>query len=54
MGVSGRSPSPPRDDTRVAAGVPQTVTYDLAIKTHTALFGLAYKFDWSRPAAAKY
>jgi len=33
-----------------AAGVPQEViSYDLRVKSHTATFGLAYKFDWSGP-----
>jgi outer membrane immunogenic protein len=31
-----------------------TVNYDLRIKTHTATFGLAYKFDWGSPVVAKY
>jgi outer membrane immunogenic protein len=31
-----------------------TVNYDLRTKTHTATFGLAYKFDWGSPVVAKY
>jgi outer membrane immunogenic protein len=31
----------------------QTVTYDLAIKTHTVLFGLAYKFGGLNPVVIK-
>jgi outer membrane immunogenic protein len=31
-----------------------TVTYDLAIRTHTAMLGLAYKLDWLGPVVAKY
>jgi outer membrane immunogenic protein len=32
----------------------EVITYDLKVKTHTALFGLAYKFDWQGPVVAKY
>ncbi len=32
----------------------QVVSYDLRVKTHTATFGLAYKFDWSTPVVVKY
>jgi outer membrane immunogenic protein len=41
-------------DVRTTAAGPRVITYDLTVKTHTALFGLAYKFDWSSPVAAKY
>jgi outer membrane immunogenic protein len=45
-------------DTRVAppaGGGPITlpVSYDVHVRTHTALFGLAYKFDWGGPAIAQ-
>jgi hypothetical protein len=30
------------------------VSYDLRVRTHTALFGLAYKFDFGGPVVAKY
>jgi outer membrane immunogenic protein len=31
----------------------QIVSYDLAIRTHTAQLGIAYNFDWSYPASAR-
>jgi outer membrane immunogenic protein len=40
-------------DTRFAQGLaPLVVSYDLRVKTHTALFGIAYKFGG--PVLAKY
>jgi outer membrane immunogenic protein len=33
---------------------PQVVSYDLRVRTHTATFGLAYKFDWANPFGEKY
>jgi len=41
-------------DTRIAGGIPLIVSYDLRVKTHTASFGLAYKFDWPGAVVAKY
>jgi outer membrane immunogenic protein len=42
-------------DTRTApGGFAEVVAYDLRVRTHTALFGLAYKFDWAAPVVAKY
>ena len=38
-------------DTRVIGGLPVTDTYDLRIRTHTATFGLAYKFGAADPVA---
>jgi hypothetical protein len=32
----------------------RVVTYNMALKTHTALFGLAYKFGWNLPLVARY
>jgi outer membrane immunogenic protein len=39
-------------DTRIDAGVAEVVSYDVRVRTHTATFGLAYKFDGSAPTAA--
>jgi outer membrane immunogenic protein len=41
-------------DTRVAPTFTEVVTYELKPKTHTAVFGLAYKFDWAAPVVARY
>ena len=30
------------------------VTHDVKMRTHTALLGLAYKFDWGGPVIAKF
>jgi outer membrane immunogenic protein len=37
-------------------GVERTVTvgYDLRVRTHTATFGLAYRFDWAGPLVARF
>ncbi len=29
-------------------------TYDLRVRTHTALLGLSYRFDWFAPVVASY
>jgi outer membrane immunogenic protein len=40
-------------NTRTGVNGPEIVAYGVAVRTHTALFGLAYKFDWG-PVVAKY
>jgi outer membrane immunogenic protein len=38
-------------DTRAEPGFVELASYDVRVRTHTATFGLAYKFDWNTPAA---
>jgi outer membrane immunogenic protein len=38
-------------DTRTEPGFVELASYDVRVRTHTATFGLAYKFDWNTPAA---
>ena len=33
-------------------GVQEAVSYDVAVRTHTVTFGLAYKLDWAGPVVA--
>ena len=44
-------------DTRADISIPEfgeVISYDTHIRTHTLTFGLAYKFDWGDPVAAKF
>jgi outer membrane immunogenic protein len=43
-----------RTNPPIAGGSPRTLTYDLSVRSHTAMLGLAYKFDWGAPVVAKY